>query len=99
MTGRGPLSSFTVVGVSNVPREFFGTLAVLPESFAQNLCHMLRDMVVVATAMDPLIAENTNFKRGLAGAIGATPGLDCTFQNFEVEVRKTLIKRLRALVT
>ena len=79
MTGRGPLSSFTGVNVSNVSREFFGTLAVLPESFAQNLCHMLRDMVVVTTAMDPLIAENTNFKRGLARAVGAVSGLDSTF--------------------
>ena len=99
MTGRWPLSSLAGVHISNVPRELFGTLAVLPESFAQNLSNVLRDMVIVATSMDPLIAKDTNLKRCLARAIGAISGLDSMFQSFEVEAHKTLIERLRALVT
>ena len=99
MTGRGLLSSFTGIGLGNVPRKFFGTLAVLPESFAQNLSNVLRDMVIVATSMDPLIAKNTDLKRSLARAIGSVSGLGSTFQSFEIEAHETLIKRFRALIT
>ena len=93
MTGRGPLSSFTGVNVSYVLRELIGTVAVLPESFAQNFCYMNRDVAGVTAPMDPLIAKDTNFKRGLAGAVGFLSGLNFTFQGFEVKVHETLVKR------
>ena len=71
MARRGPLGSNTGVHRSYVLRKLASTLAVLSVPFAQDFSHMRRDMASVTATMNPLVAEDTNFKRGLAGAIGS----------------------------
>ena len=66
-------------------------------SFTQDLSHMCRDMAGITAAMDPLIAKDTNFKRGYAGAVGLYFWLGpASCKRPEVEVYEIFVKRLVA---